>query len=477
MFEGIAKAFTRRTSAETQDTHPQPGASCQGEAAGRDSGETGGTAACASETSEPAGDGTRSAAHRVLLIGANEVGLEQCRQTLSQANPDWTVEVVTHWDAVWERLTQGACDVVVTDPVLGERSGADLLGEMSQRCPDVRGFVRLGRAAEERAARAPQSSLQIIEGDWQDEALAERLQRVLWLEQCIPAEGLNRLLGNIRELPSLPTLYHQVVTELNSPNGSLQFVSKLIAKDPVMAAKALQLVNSPFFGLAQPMTQAEDAVLYLGIERTKALILLAKVFSQFDKMKCPGFMPEQLWLHSMGTANLARTLCREMIKDTRQADMAFTAGLLHDVGVLLLAANFSQEFSTVWAQKERRAGELHEIEREAFGAHHGELGAYVLGLWGLPLEIVRAVLFHHAPQEAGDSAFSVLTAVHVANAFEYEKRIPKFAEQADLLDHAYLGRIEVEHRLDAWRTLCDVPLPKAAVKSQRIQFLREAKGE
>src|SRR5437899_11005024 len=109
-------------------------------------------------------------------------------------------------------------------------------------------------------------------------------------------------------LPSLPALYTQVMTELQKPDASINFVGRIISKDPAMTAKMLQAVNSPAFGLRRQIVDAGDAVLYLGTERTKSLLLTSSMFLHFDKATCPRFSHERLWHHSIAVATFARSI-------------------------------------------------------------------------------------------------------------------------------------------------------------------------
>src|SRR5207244_98934 len=151
-----------------------------------------------------------------------------------------------------------------------------------------------------------------------------------------------------------------------------------------------------------------------------------------DKNGCPGFSHPQLWQHSMAVGAFAHAVTIAQTKDVKLADMAFTAGLLHDVGKLLLAANLPEAYCQVLKEAQGRIDSVSEPETKLLGASHAELGASVLGSWGLPVSILEAIAWHHCPDKSGDQLFSPLTAVHAANAVEQEKALDKtgsFASQ------------------------------------------------
>jgi HD-like signal output (HDOD) protein len=147
--------------------------------------------------------------------------------------------------------------------------------------------------------------------------------------------AIKKLLPLVHMLPIAPKLHSQVTEQLQLPNTSIHTVALLISRDPVMAAKILQMANSALFGLAQEMIDTAEAVMVLGTERIRSLILMAGVFLQYGDTKCPGFSPEPTRSHSMQTGLFARTIAFAETKDARSAEAAFTAGLLHDIGKLI----------------------------------------------------------------------------------------------------------------------------------------------
>jgi HD-like signal output (HDOD) protein len=156
----------------------------------------------------------------------------------------------------------------------------------------------------------------------------------------------------------------------------------------------------------------------------------------------------------MGTARFARRIVNHEFDDPVLAETAFTAGLLHDVGKLFFAVNCTSEYDSLVAQAERNNLSYVDAERKLLGTTHGELGACVLGIWGLPAEILESIAFHHAPSLHSGKSFCPLTAVHVGNYLEHGFNSGTPGTQSGLLDHAYLRRIGCENRLSAWRELC-----------------------
>jgi putative nucleotidyltransferase with HDIG domain len=272
---------------------------------------------------------------------------------------------------------------------------------------------------------------------------------------------MSDLLPRIQKVPSIPALYFRLLQILETGQPNLEEVGNIMAEDLAVTAKLLQMVNSPFFGLQRTVKSPVEAVAHLGLSQTRALVLLAHAFSGYNAQKDSKFSLERLWQHSTSTAKLARTIIEAETADAAQAELAFTAGLLHDVGKLFHAANCPKEYNTLLSQAERNDMLYVDVERHLVGTTHAELGACVLATWGLPAEILEVIAFHHAPGRLLSNSFGPLTAVHVANAFEHE--LNSELTTLGFLDHEYLKRVGCESRLALWiERCCAAPLPLAA---------------
>jgi HD-like signal output (HDOD) protein len=211
-------------------------------------------------------------------------------------------------------------------------------------------------------------------------------------------------------------------------------------------------VNSAAIGLARRISTPFEAVQYLGFGTVRSLVLAAHIFSSFSvRPGLRGFSLNQLWRHAAGSGLLARMIMRLERSAVADAEDANIAGMLHDVGKLILADTLPDRFQQACDLACQRGIPLHEAELEVLGATHAGVGAYLFGLWGLPSSIVEAVAFHHAPTQDRLRAFSPLTAVHVANGFEHELSQIKEPGRFSELDRTYLASVGVENRLDTWR--------------------------
>ena len=366
------------------------------------------------------------------------------------------------------RLAETAgCDGVIVP--IGSEAGPeiDFLKEIALQHP---GTFRLVRSSERSHLQAlgKDPFTHHVSLDPDPETWEAILDRCTLMRTWMETPALKILIGKMKKLPSLPGVYTRVVDELNSPEASLAKVAEIVAEDPVVTSKMLQMVNSSFFGLQQQIVSASDAVMFLGADRVKGLILVARVFSQFDPTTIARLGLDELWNHSMKTGAYAQSIAKWEIRDAKTAGAAFTAGLLHDVGKLMLAGNLPEEYLKVLDVSRTERIPVSAAEQQAFGTTHAELGGVLMGLWGLPLELMQSVGWHHNPGRSGDRKFSVLTAVHAANALASDN--PANASRNSGFDPDYLASIGLPDRRAQWREVCGLepdPAEDGAGKKSR----------
>jgi HD-like signal output (HDOD) protein len=225
-------------------------------------------------------------------------------------------------------------------------------------------------------------------------------------------------------------------------------VADIVKQDVAMCAKILQLVNSSFFALAKRITNINDAVVYLGASMIKQLVLSVAAFRLFDPPTGLAGFSFQLLQQEAATA---AGLTRHMLGKKRGADDAYTAAMLHDIGTLTLATSATEGFREVLAKHREQGMELTQAEREVFGATHADVGAYLLGLWGLPYNVVEAVAYHHRPTEVAHEGFDLIDVVYIACGLAEESLFDPRRPGAYQLDLQYLARIGVADSIPAWR--------------------------
>jgi putative nucleotidyltransferase with HDIG domain len=263
------------------------------------------------------------------------------------------------------------------------------------------------------------------------------------------------VVSKIDSLPSVPSLYLELVEELKSEDASIDKIGDIISKDMGLMVKILKLVNSSYFGLRQQISNPIKAVSLLGIDLIKAIVLTAGTLDKFQHLKFPGFSIELMWEHAMQSAAFAKIIAQDAELKRKDVETAFMAALLHDIGKLLIAAHMPTRFTEILAQVEQQKGTMRDAEMGILGTSHGAVGAYLLGLWGLPDQIIHAAAFHHEPDRKPVSGMNTTIITHVANALANAgPRIDDTDMIVEGLDYELLGKNNLLASLGGWRKAC-----------------------
>lgn len=390
---------------------------------------------------------------KILFVDDESNVLDGLRRTLRAMRQEWEMSFAGGGREALELMAREPFEVVVSDMRMPEMNGVQLLTEVMERYPEAIRIILSGYADESLIARSAGIAHQFLAKPCDCDQLAATVKSAVALRELLAGGALRRLISQIGTLPSLPSLYLEIVKELRAPDPSLRRVGEIIARDLGMTAKVLQLVNSAFFGLRRRVANAVEAASYLGLETIQSLVLSLHAFSQFDPAAAGALSADRLWSHSMRTARLAKRIS-ESEGDTKGAgDEALTAGLLHDLGRLVLACRLPEQYGPILAGAGCDEGRLCTLEMENLGATHAEVGAYLLGLWGLPDTIVEIVAYHHRPKEKGPAHCLSLACVHAADALEAEARNGGGAEMRAYLDHDWLAGANLAQRLASWRAV------------------------
>lgn len=384
----------------------------------------------------------------LLFVDENAGALRELERVLQGLRREWKLDFVTSIEEAKEALRSADLDVLVTQGALANDAGVEVLAFARECSPKTVRLVLAGQGEPALGMKYVGLAHQCLAAPVEPTTLRQVVARVTAGGFALRNERVMSLVAKLKHLPSLPTIYLQLVRLMNDPSASMQEVGNLIASDMAMTAKVLQIVNSSFFGLARHIHDPSEAASYLGIYTVKALVLAADVFAQYEKRPARDFSASVAARHSQQVGSAARAIAQTQNATPLKVDQSLVAGLLHDIGKMLLASNFPEEFQR--AHRNPHVPPL-EAEREVFGANHAEIGGYLLGLWGLPPGVVEAVRFHHAPAESGEREFTALTAVHVANCLVAEIDPATPAARRGCLDMAYLEGLGLEGRLTIWR--------------------------
>ena len=239
---------------------------------------------------------------------------------------------------------------------------------------------------------------------------------VLMLTEIADVElRIHELVGDVHNLPTPPVVFTQISRVIDDENASAYDVAGIISEDPAMSAQVLKLSNSAFYGLAHPVANVKQAVMVLGLNEVKNVVLSASVISAFSKSAANTEYQDEFWRHSLAVAVTARTLIRSgRVEKLPEAEAAFSAGLLHDIGKMVILCYASEEHKKIQDHLAELGGTARPAEIKVMGLDHCQIGEYLASSWKLPAEVLEAVSFHHTPKAAPDTG-TYATATHVAD--------------------------------------------------------------
>lgn len=385
---------------------------------------------------------------RILFVDDQTNVLQGLKRMLRPMRDDWEMAFVESGEAALESLAKDSFDVVITDMRMPGMDGAQLLAEIAEHYPEIVRIVLSGQADKESVMRSTQNVHQYLSKPCDPDVLITTVSRACAMREVLDEPSLREIVGKLATIPSLPSLYVKLVEELQQPEVSLQKVGAIVSLDLGMSTKILQLVNSVFFGFSRHVSNPVEAVMLLGVDTVKALVLSVKVFSQFDQKTLKCFSIETLLNHSLAVAGLAKDIAQLEEADSVFVDHSFMAGMLHDVGKLVLAANDPERFEESLTLAKEQQIPSWQAENEIFGATHAQVGAYLVGLWGLPDPIVEAILYHASPGNCAAEEFAPLSAVHAADSLLSELE----RDESKPIDVDYIEGIGLTNRVAAWRT-------------------------
>ncbi len=401
---------------------------------------------------------------KILFIDDNPDLLRSLRRMLRVMRSEWEMEFVESGREALEVLEKESYDVVVSDIRMPEMDGVQLLTEIKKLYPRTVRIALSGQSDQEVVLRSVGPTHQFLAKPCDADTLKAVVKRSCALQDLLSDTTLIQLVSRLESLPSLPSLYLEIIEELKSPRSSMSRIGNIISKDIGMTAKILQLVNSAFFGIPQHVSNPAQAATLLGIDIIKALVLSVHIFQHSDLPTIEHLDYELLWRHSAVTSILAKRIAIEEKFDSKTIDDIFMAGLLHDVGILILASGLPAAYDEVMRLTVREDIPIVKAEQQVLGKTHAEVGGYLMGLWGLSDSIVEAIYFHHLPSEFPEINLSPLTVVHVANELESHK--PKDIKTELNIDMEYMEKLGIADRIPAWRAIRDEINQKGEIDEQ-----------
>ncbi|MBU0663829.1 MAG: HDOD domain-containing protein [Proteobacteria bacterium] len=390
---------------------------------------------------------------RVLFVDDDPNILSGIRRVLRSFRDDFELYFAENGKDALEIMAGTTFDVVVSDMRMPGMDGADLLKKVQELYPCTIRIMLTGQADQNSILRTVGVVHQFLEKPSNPDILKSVLIRSSTLYHLLANDKIKEIVSRIESLPSLPDIYVRLQQAVSKLDVSVAEVAAIIEKDMAMSAKVLQLVNSAFFGMFQPVESPARAVGLLGLDTIKGLVLGVQVFEGM-KSSSKLFSLNRLMEHSMAVGACAKKIAQAETNDKAVIDHSFIGGILHDVGKLVLASRMQEQYDqTILLAREQNISPL-DAEIQIFHTGHDSVGAYLIGIWGLPGPVVEAIGFHHFPGDLPEGAFSPALAVHAANALYYENKPHKGDNAPTCLDLEFLEKNGLANRIEVWREIC-----------------------
>jgi HD-like signal output (HDOD) protein len=397
---------------------------------------------------------------RIIFVDDEPRVLEGLKRMLRPKRNEWDMTFVASPQAALDALKEQPREVVVTDMRMPGMSGAELLEVVQRDYPDTIRLILSGQAETDSVMKALGVSHQFLSKPCDADILQGTISRAFALRDLAGNAAVRTLVARINKLPTLPATYQRLVDCLKDPNASMEEVGKIISGDPAMTARLLKVVNSAYFGLAKPVGDVSRAGTLLGLDRIMALVLGQGIFSGAEIPQVPGFSLDKLWSHSLATATAAHRIAMAEGLEKDKVSAAFLAGMLHDLGKLVLAMGMPEQYARVLAAAQAHPGREPEFEMLELQASHSDVGAYLVGLWGLPNTIAEAIAYHEDPSQSKVPNFGLPGIVHVADRLAHhpdgaDPRAPELR-----LNFDYLEKNGRAGHWDKWRDACSESLAR-----------------
>jgi putative nucleotidyltransferase with HDIG domain len=374
---------------------------------------------------------------RILFVDDEQKLLDGLKRTLRPLRQEWSCEFANGGTQALQLLDKNAFDVVVTDMRMPGMDGLELLKQVKDRYPSLLRVVLSGQSELEMLIKSSGVSHQYLAKPCGLESLKSAVTQALSLKQLLSDPFLIDLASRVDAIPTAPPVHLELANLLKSPFADMDQIGNLIVKDIGMCAKVLRLANSGGFALMQPISDPIYAAGLLGFTTVQSL-LSENYMEVFDM--------DEVWRHSRKCSFLAQEIARTLDPSCHETqNQARIAGLLHDVGQIVMRCNLPQEYGKALALSAEEGIDQVAAERRVFQTSHAELGAYIMALWSLPDPIVKAIAYHHNPAVNANAEDTVLTAVYIAEML---------TSQEMNIDYAYLQSLELSDRLAEWQKAC-----------------------
>ncbi|MDQ8182658.1 HDOD domain-containing protein [Pelagicoccus sp. SDUM812005] len=364
----------------------------------------------------------------LLIIDPDPEAIEAYQKALAPKASSWTAHFATSSEQALSLAEKVDPDIIVSALCLEQGQGLKLLSQAIDAAPLAHAFIAATETERPQLAAAFEGGCRYLPRPCPADRLLLEFQRCLAVDSWLDNPVVKEVVASRADFQSLPSHHHRIVTALNSPDCSVDDVAEAIANDLSLTAKLLETVNSSFYGFGQNVSDTKQAISILGLSCVRDLVLAAHLFTQVGQDPEHLTLVKEIWHHSISVAGAARRISLHETKSQQAAAEAYSAGLLHDIGKLVLLGVVPDRYIEAQRLSREESHSPWQAEFKLIGCDHAEAGGYLLSRWGLPESLCEAVALHHRPANSCQETFSTLAAVHAANAIVRKRRNPKHAD-------------------------------------------------
>lgn len=396
---------------------------------------------------------------RILLVHDDSDFLQKLRLELAGLAPEWKIFASSNPSKALTNLEEHPVDLVACSSQLSSFNSVEFVQLLQKHHPQIIRFVLTENVEEEFSLRSIIHCQ--ISASLEVSVLFQAIDEALQVSQTPIDPKLQQVVDEFALLPDTAPVCRRIFTSLHDPHTiHTHTVEEILNEDAPIAAKVRFVANNPYFRSGAQSADLHNALLFLGTDILKGVVLAAKAFEQIASKKSEARLTHSLWSHSVRTAILAHSITWKHTENEQLADGAFTAGLLHDVGKLLLNQAFGRKYKRVLKISKIEKKPLWEMENSIFANSHAEVGAHLLNRWRLSPDIAEAVAYHHTPQLAPGNTFSCVTTLHIANCVEHQKPANAPLATGGVLDVAYLQSLGLPSKLSHWTPFLELKNPR-----------------
>ncbi|MDO9140887.1 MAG: response regulator [Methylobacter sp.] len=396
-------------------------------------------------------------AKNILFVDDDENITNGIMRQLRPYRGEWQLFIAKNGDQALKIMAKQPIDLIVSDIVMPGMGGDELLKTVCELYPATVRMVLSGYTDEKTLKISLEVAHQYLSKPCNAETLRESISQVFKIQACVRNPQIITGVGDLNKLPPLPKIYQELNAAITDEDSTIRDIADIFARDMVLSAKLLQLVNSPYFGLKRTVSNLTDAISLIGLKKLSSLVLSVHIRTSFpaNNPDIQGYI-EYLWQDACRASELARLISLSEEQQEDRPDQAYLGGLLHNMGLLIFLSRGGDKLKNLISAVQNTDTPIAELETAIFGFTRSEAAAYVLSLWKIPPRIIEAILLQNTPMDSDYEGVNALTAVHVAacllNPTGQDNSDPMFAMT---LDSAYLQRINKLGRLPYWQKLAD----------------------